>query len=213
MPISQLIEFTPHCKVKENLAVWALGRWQYYNVDLIEPLPPSSQSIINNGAIAANAAIPASVGTELTTFAIDEHQLLQLRILPLDDIELVVWETQGQSKFTIRTLTARVSLMSALLDPSLATSEFNVLGRDRTAFIQAYNNRAYAIAQSRFLPFGYKYILVPIRNVHEEVDAGGIMRPFVYVYGDDPRSPGGPQVMTGKYPLITSWVPGEARAA
>lgn len=196
--------FPPHCRIKENLAVWSLGRWQYFNCDYLEPLPPSSVTIVNNGAVTANSSTPASGGTELTTFDVDEHQLLQLRIDVLEDIELVVWETQSQAKFAVRGVITRVSKMTRARDPFLETTEFNVLGRDRNAFIQAFNDGAYNIGEARFVPWGWKYILVPLRNIVEVPDATGIVRPMIQLYDDQGRP-------TSKVPLNTSYAVAEGR--
>lgn len=168
--------FPKHCGWKQNLAVWSMGRWHYYNVDYTEPMPLSTQSIVDFGAQTAGAR---DALTELTVFDVDEHQLLQLRFFPLDDVEARLWLTRSQGKFTARGLHAEVSLMTRGVDPYFETTEFNILGRDRNAFFEVRNVGDYTLAQGRLQFWGHKYILRPLQNIVEKLDATGVIRPYV----------------------------------
>lgn len=191
--------FPQHCGIKQNLAVWSMGRWQYYNVDYIEPLPgASSVSTINYGAVAASSSVAI---TELTQFDVDEHQLLQLRFYPIDDIEVRLWEARSQSRFSARSIQARATPLTRRDDPDLLTTEFNVLGRDRNAFIEVINNNPYALTRSRVVFLARRYILIPLANVVEQVDGGGILRASI-------QAPGCPV-----QPLIAQYVVAEGRAS
>lgn len=165
-----------HAKEKQNLGIWSMGRNNYFNVDYIEGLPIGSPAVVNYGAVGANASLAL---TELTDFDLDEHQLVQLRMFPIDPIELRVWVTRSQGKFLIRGLHARVSKMSRAFDPYMAKSEINILGRDRGAFIEAFNNNDYALGQARVMFWGWRYILVPLHNIVENVDRTGVVKPYV----------------------------------
>lgn len=170
----------PYAQVKQNLAVWSQTRWHYYNIDYIETLPASSQTSVNIGAPGANATIAQ---LQITAFDVDEHQLIQLRFMPIDDVELILWLTRGQGKFNTRGVQTRVTKMTRGIDPYYASSEFNILGRDRDAFIEVRNLGDYALAQARVLFWGRKYILVPLRNIEERVDDTGILRPVLKTNG------------------------------
>lgn len=189
----------PHILPKQNIAVWSQGRWQHFNADYIESIPASSQTVVNLGAIAASGTIAQ---TELTTFDVDEHQLLQLRWYPLDDVEGILWLTRSQGKFATRGVQSRVTHMSRAADPYLATTEFNILGRDRNAFVEVRNRSAYALGQARFLFWGYKYVLQPLKNIYEDYDESGVLRAYIRKQG--------PNGMTA-VPLACTFVNAEGR--
>lgn len=196
--IGEHSSFPKHCEWKQNLAVWSQNRWQYYNVDYIDKLPLSTQSIINHGQQVANTR---DALTELTVFDVDEHQLLQLRLNVLDDIEVRVWVTRSQGLFTTRGVHTEVSLMSRAFDPYLAMTEFNILGRDRNAFLEPINQGDYTYAQGRVVLWGYRYLLRPLQNVVERPDPSGVIRPFIM----DPRN------SDNLLPLHTAYTSAEGR--
>lgn len=181
--------FPWHCGIKQNLAVWSQGRWQYFNVSGIEGVPAGSVNIVNAGSVAANTTDDLS---ELTTFDVNDLELLQLRFEPLMDVEVQLWEARSQARFATRTIQARVSLMTKAHDPFLESTEFNVLGRDRNAFIAVINNGDYAYAAGRVHFWGWKYKLMPLRHIDEEEDQTGIRRPVVVT-------------ATGRVPLNTAY--------
>ena len=172
--------FPRHCRIKENLAVWSQGRWQYFNVAGVESIPAGSVNIVNAGSVAANTTDTLE---ELTTFDVNDGELLQLRFSPMQDVEVQLWEARSQPRFNTRTIQARVSLMTKAHDPWMESSEFNVLGRDRNAFIAVINNGDYAYAAGRVYFWGHKYKLTPLRGIEEATDATGILRPVVATTG------------------------------
>ena len=200
-----MLDFMPKIvSEKQNIAVWSQGRWMYYNVDYIEPLPASGQTIVDFLALSGGSSLAAGAQIALqdvTTFQVDEHQLLQLRFQPIDDIELTLWETRSQGKFATRGVHCRVSLMTRGLDPHFASSEFNVLGRDRDPFISVDNVSAYALEQARALFYGRKYILQPLLHVKETIDQTGVLRVASF-------NPEKPDVLT---PLAMTYCNAEGR--
>lgn len=195
-----IAQMAKHASVRQNLAVWSQNDWHYCSVTYVEPLPASSQMVRDFGAAAANATIAQA---EVTTFDVDNDNLLQLRFMPIDDVEFILWLTRSQGKFATRGVHTRVSKKTSAADPAWATTEFNVFGRDRNPFIETRNLGDYAIAQARALFWGYKYKLLRLKNVVEREDGTGVMRPYVPEIGKDGERTG--RMM----PLVTSYADAE----
>ena len=166
--------FPRHTRIKQNLAVWSQQSWQYFNVDYIEGIMPSSPTVIDRGAAVANATIAAA---EIALLDVDVNELMQIRWAPLDDVEGVLWLTRSQAKGATRGVHSRTSKGLSAFDPLYETTEFNILGRDRNAFIEVRNLGDYGLAQARFVFWGWKYILTPLKNVDDQIDVHGIMWP------------------------------------
>ena len=153
----------PVAKIKENLAVWSRGSWHHFNIDLIEPIPRSSPTMVEmvtaSGAvtIAANGTIAKRV---VTFLRVGELELLHLRWEPLDDVEGVLWELPTTARFSTGFVHARVTPFTALRDPDLATTTFFVLGgKERNMNLEVRNPTGVALPQARFVFFGYRYLL------------------------------------------------------
>lgn len=164
----------PVVQIGENLGIWSDSKWLYFKTDYIEPVPRSSQSVVNFGALAAAATIGKAL---VQILRLESLQLLHLRFEPLDDVELVLWEKGGAQRFINRSFTARISLLTCLRDPYLATTTFFVLGRDKDPFIEVFNpSITYARAQSRAIFWGYRYILQELKTepaVYTRIPAEG----------------------------------------
>jgi len=172
-----LLEDMQHVEVRQNLAVWQGGRFDYNSVEYIEPLPLSSQSIVDYGAAAANGTIAA---VELTIFNVQgDNELIQVRPFPIDDIEIIVWLQRSQGKFATRGMQARVSKLTRAIDPYLRSAEFNLKGTNNNPFVEVRNPGDYAYAQARVWFAAKRYILRPLKNVVEQEDLTGVVRPYV----------------------------------
>ncbi|KKN15906.1 hypothetical protein LCGC14_0981290 [marine sediment metagenome] len=168
----------PVAKIKENLSIWTVGAWSHYRIEFIEPMPASSQSVAELVLISGATTIAANgqVAAQLVTFLeLNEMEFLHLRWEPLDDVEGVLWEQTSVGRYVTRSLHSRVSLMTAVRDPNLATTTFFILGRDRDANIEVQNPNPVALPQARFMFFGYRYVLSALKqDVIEGIQNGRI---------------------------------------
>ena len=157
---SQVIQ--PIVKIRENLAIWSVSKWQHYRVENIEPLPRGSPMLVEM-VVASGATTIAAYGTIAKRVVLilqpRELEFLHLRWEPIDDVEGVLWEQAGTGKFAARQVHARVSRDTVVRDPYLVTSTFWVLGRDREMNLEVRNPNPVAIPQARFVFWGYRYML------------------------------------------------------
>jgi len=156
---------SPIAKIKENLSIWTIGKWQHFKIEYIEPIPASSPLIVEmvttSGAltIAANGSITKQA---VPALHVSDLEFLHLRWEPLDDMEGVLWEQAGTGRFVTRSVHARVNMFTHLRDPNLATTTFWILGRDRDMNLEVRNPNPVAMPLARFLFWGYRYLLSPL---------------------------------------------------
>lgn len=192
----------PICKIKENLSLWTLGKWQHYVVDYIEPIPPGTASQVEmvgaSGAttLAANATIAKQV---VVILQINDNEFLQVRWEPLDYVEGVIWELGGQQKLAARSIHSRVGPNSKLRDPHLALTTFFIMGLQRDMNLEVRNPTGYATPTARFQFWGIRYLITTwdftSRSVKERADlAAGDLETVKRIIGS------------------TTWVPAEGRA-
>lgn len=156
MRASVSIGMEPRLKVGDYVAVFTQGAMLYHQVLYREGIPRSSPTTINFGAVAANGTVAKALALAMQ---MDENQLLQARLTPLDDIEIVPWELQSQGRFALRNIQARVSLFTKEHDPDLETTEMFVMGSQRDLYLEIRNPTGYALGQSRVAFWGHRYIL------------------------------------------------------
>ena len=156
---------SPVAKFKENLSVFTLGQWSHYRVDFIEPMPWSSQMVVEM-VVASGATTVAANGTIaqrlVAILQLTDNNLLQLRWQPLDDVEGVLWEQAGTGRFVTRGVHSRVDLFTVTRDPYLSTTTFFIIGKDRDMNLEVRNPRPVAQALARFVFFGFRYVLSPL---------------------------------------------------
>jgi hypothetical protein len=148
--------YAPVAKMGENLLVWSRGAWQARVITYIEPLPASSPLVLDFGSVAASSTITSAIATSIRQ---DDGYLVELWMRPLDDIEIVLWLLQGQQKFRIKEVAARVSLLTGITDPYWHTSRFAVLDRDNDPYIEIRNPTAYALGSTLVAFWGNKYLV------------------------------------------------------
>jgi len=147
----------PVAKVGENILLADHETYKLYEVAFIEPFAPSHTLVFNAGALAA-----AGVANNQSTTAILDNQygqLSQIRARVLDDVHVLVKQPQAVARMSNLNVTARINAFSALYDPYDALSEFFIFENQRF-FLDFLNPTQYAIAQSRVLFYGYKYVLL-----------------------------------------------------
>ena len=156
---------SPVCKIMENLAVKTAGSYRFYQVQFIEPLPRSSPLVadmvqIVQGAAAIGVAANGTLAQNLVQFLrINDGELLHLRFEPIDDVEILLWETASIGRFATNYMRARVSRFTAGRDPWLASTTTFVCNQDNDINIQVQNPNPVLMPQARIAFWGFRYFL------------------------------------------------------
>jgi hypothetical protein len=154
---------SPVAKIKENLAIWTDGRWQYFNIGYCEPIPRSSPTSVDLVATAGATTLAAG-GTlaqqVVQILQLNTNEFMQVRFEPREDVEGILWEQPSQGRFHARRLHARVSRYTCLRDPYLATTTFFIMGKERDMNLEVRNlSTVYALPQARFNFWGFRYLV------------------------------------------------------
>lgn len=159
----------PIAKIKENLAIWTVGKWLYYTIQYLEPLPPGPASTVDTVALqlaAGGAAAIAANGTinklATTVLQMQSGDFLHCRWEPLDNVEGLLWEQAGQQRFMTKNIHARTDRRVRLWDYNLVTTTFGIIGTNRDISLETRNPTAYALPSARFVFFGYRYVIEEI---------------------------------------------------
>lgn len=153
-PIQPVVEWG------HNLGVFVQADWLFYRVSHVEGLPPSRQLTQDLGAVNNNASTGE---TEVTVVRAQDGNLLHVRALPLDEVELDFFHGRSTGgRHTTYSTKARVSPQTANADPHLATTTMFVLGNQRSIYANAYNDSGYDLGQSRVKFWGWRYRLDPL---------------------------------------------------
>ncbi len=147
----------PVVRVGENILTVDREAYSLYAVGFIEPLILSGSLVVNGGAIGASATLPLlSTQNQLDN---NYGQLSQLRMRVIDDIDVTVFLPQSVARHGNLNVIASVNAFTALNFPDDEPSEFFIFENQRI-FLSIRNPRSVAVAQSRVLFYGLKYILV-----------------------------------------------------
>jgi len=148
----------PLALVDEWIAIWLMTQWQCYKVMHYEPIPRSRQFVFDFGAVGAGLW-SGSISTRAT---LQQRQTppeaMQIRFYPLDDIEVMFFIGNADTRFMTAQQTARADLFTMQVDPFLHSTEVVVLTNSHP-FINVFNPTAVALVQSRVQFFGYRYAL------------------------------------------------------
>lgn len=156
----------PVCQINEHLAIWSEARWIGFQAELIEPIPRSSNFIVDLIAIALVGVLAptATIASQLLPILqCNANELFHARWYVLDDIEGQLWQLSNMARFAPRGGQAGVNLFTPLYDPWLATTTFWVLGGlgDKDARVGCTNIGGAILGQARLGFFGYRYKLKP----------------------------------------------------
>lgn len=148
----------PLALVDEWLGIWLMTQWQCYKVTHYEPIPRSRQFIFDFGAVVAGAWT-----TNISTAAVLQQRLtppeaMQIRFYPLDDIEILFYIGNADTRFMTARQTARADIFTMQVDPFLHSTEVVIL-TNSNPYINIFNPMGYNLAQSRVSFFGYRYAL------------------------------------------------------
>ncbi len=163
----------PDCKIGENIGIFSLGAWEYYQVNFIEGIPAGPASTIDmvlqtgNTFIGANAALVKAIAPMLQMY---DNEFMKVRFEPLDNIEVRIWELSGQAKNMTRQLQSRTDRNSRWYDPYAALGTFWVLGFNRDVNIEVLNPLAYQQSTARVIVWGVRYLLNPVISIDDILD-------------------------------------------
>lgn len=153
----------PVARIEEKLGIWSENKWLYYNIAFIEPIPRGSPFMVDMVAASGAVAIPAlgAIAKQVVAFLqMNTGDLLHLRWEPIDDVEGLLWELSGQSRFSPRGAHARVTPFTVIRDPYLATTTFFILGgQNKDMNLEVRNPNAIALPMARFVFWGFRYIV------------------------------------------------------
>jgi len=148
----------PLALVDEWLGIWLMTQWQCYKVTHYEPIPRSRQFTQDFGAVAAGAW----TGNTSTAAILQQRnappEAMQFRFYPLDDIEVLFYIGNADTRFMTARQTARADIFTMQVDPFLHSTEVVVL-TNSNPFLNIFNPAAVALVQSRVVFFGYRYAL------------------------------------------------------
>lgn len=168
----------PIVMVGENIGIFTQGDYLFARVVHIEPLPPSRQLTQDLGAINTGAS---SGVTELTVARAQDGNLLHVRMMPLDPIEVQVYQQRATSRHTVFSAASRVNLSSGKLDPYWASSTYFVLGNQKSLYGDISNVSGYNLTLTRVRFWGFRYKLDPlpaaVQSVMRKLASGRALTP------------------------------------
>lgn len=157
----------PVAKIKENLSVFTVGQWAHYKIENIEPLPRSTQNMVEM-VVASGATILLAYGTIarriVAILQLNQLEFIHLRWEPIDDVEGILWQQAGTGRFATRSMHSRVTRYTSARDPYLATTTFWILGRDRDMQLEVRNPNPANLPQARFVFWGFRYKLSALKE-------------------------------------------------
>jgi len=152
----------PDVQIGQNIGIYITGAYQYHRVNYIEGLPAGPAATIDmvaqtgNTQIGANATLAKSICPMLQMYTLE---LAKIRIEPLDNVELRVWELSGQAKFMARQLQSRIDRNSRWYDNYMAMTTFWIYGFNYDMNLEVINPLGYAQPTARAIVWGWRYLL------------------------------------------------------
>jgi len=148
----------PLALVDHWLGIWLLGLWNCYKITHYEPIPKSRQFVVNCGAVAAGALSGNFDTAAILQQRVNPPEAFQMRFYPLDDIEIVFYIGNTDTRFMTARQTARADMQTMQVDPFLHSTEVVVLTNSQP-FLNVFNPTGLPLAQTRVQFFGYRYTL------------------------------------------------------
>jgi len=148
----------PLALVDEWLGIWLMTQWQCYKVTHYEPIPRSRQFTQDFGVVAAGAWTGNTNTAAILQQRNTPPEAMQIRFYPLDDIEVLFYIGNADTRFMTARQTARADIFTMQVDPFLHSTEVVVL-TNSNPFLNIFNPTAVALVQSRVVFFGYRYAL------------------------------------------------------
>lgn len=157
---------TPVCKIGERIGILTTGGYTYQSVNFIEGMPAGTPLIADIVALAGLTVLIGSGNpvnkTLATIIQVNENEFLHLRVKPIDDVEITIWEPSGGARFNARGVQARITKETEKYDPFLASTTIFVYGLNQDVNFQVQNTMAYNLPAGRIAVWGYRYLLTPV---------------------------------------------------
>jgi len=134
------------------VAIHYIKTTNYRRVKFTEGL--STFEVIDLGALGANAT---GVLTNATRLDLYDGEFGQFRIYPYDDFQLRLFLPRGSARGDLKTIQVPIDPSVVSTDPDLHLTEFFVWEDNRPG-MQAINNRAVALTNTRVKGMGFRYI-------------------------------------------------------
>lgn len=122
----------------------------------LEMIPP--HQIINLGAIAANTALAKQNAVNMALY---DDEFAQWRWYPIDPFQVSVYNPAGIAKWQLRNRQVGITPDIITRDPLLVSTEI-FTWEDEWPSFEALNYSDYAIAASRIIAFGFRYITAEV---------------------------------------------------
>lgn len=142
----------------ETVGIWVNKVYEFYKVVFIETIPRSDPVAINLGALAAGGG---SAVTQVTLLQMPDLEFAQFRLEVLDDVEVIVSQGRADQRHKLQQRVATLGRFSPLFDPCGHLSECYEF-EDNYIFLQGTNRTAYALAQTRVVAWGFRYVTDPL---------------------------------------------------
>jgi len=155
----------PVARIKENISIWTLGKWEHYIIEYqneIAPGPASTVDMLVQAGVTVLAANATLAKRVVTILQLNDLEFLHVRWEPIDNVEGLIWEQSGQQMNSARNIHSRVDFLTRNRDPHLATTTFFILGQNRDMNLEVRNPMRYPIAAARFVFWGNRMILSPL---------------------------------------------------
>lgn len=123
----------------------------YRQVNFFEFVPPFQ--VIDLGALAAQTL---GAKTNVTNFDLWDNEFGQWRWVPLDNIQVFLFNPSGVSKWQLKNITVGIDRGIIYRDTLLASTEF-CKWEDQACAMQAMNFSDYALLGTRIVAYGYRF--------------------------------------------------------
>jgi len=141
--------FEPIVKIGENLLILPEQKYGYYTVTAIEPLPV----IIHDfGSVSSESE---SKDINVSALQLNEGEVGQWRLVPLDDIEVEVKQPLANTRSVTKEVTSKINAFSVAFDPTLKHTEFFTI-KDEKVYFKITNPTKSDITRARVAFFGWK---------------------------------------------------------
>ncbi|RLJ08586.1 MAG: hypothetical protein DRP12_00025 [Candidatus Aenigmatarchaeota archaeon] len=149
------VDLEPVALPGENIVI--LPDNKPFRVAWIEPLPAIDKDF---GSLAAGAE---TGDTEVTDVYTDENQLVQFRIIPLDDVEVTVKQPRAKGRWVTKVVQAKL-IKDNPHDNLAEMFQFE----DRGLFFNVKNPTSYTLPASRVRLVGFRFVLEPLSEMPEK---------------------------------------------
>lgn len=143
---------------RENGFIKTLPLNKFYRVLYVEQLaevPPK-----DHGVVAAETTL---ADQEFTDLYVNDDEVAQYRLIPVDDVVVTLKQPLAESRFTGKNATGRITQFQ---QPPVWTERYNLaeifVFKDDKVFLDITNPTKYVQQMTRVQPIGFRYVLEPV---------------------------------------------------